>query len=134
MSARRRMAVVKTGRGLAGFTLLEVLIALAILAILMSGLIKIAANNTRNLRFLENATIAEQVAQNRLLQLRLDEDKPEAGDGWDEMAGRRWYWQIFRGAGHPIGAGVRRYRVRVFPEGEKTPYADLVGYIADPHE
>lgn len=132
MSARRRMAVVKTGRGLAGFTLLEVLIALAILAILMSGLIKIAANNTRNLRFLENATIAEQVAQNRLLQLRLDEDKPEAGDGWDEMAGRRWYWQISRGAGHPIGAGVRRYRVRVFPEGEKTPYADLVGYIADP--
>lgn len=113
----------------AGFTLLEVLIALSILAILMTGLIKIAANNTRNLWFLENTTIAEQVAQNRLLQLRLAEDKPEAGDGWEEMAGRRWYWQVSRAVAHSLGDGVWRYRVQVFLEGEKTAYVDLVGYV-----
>lgn len=114
-----------------GFTLLEVLIALSILAILMSGLIKIAASNTRNLWLLENTTIAEQVAQNRLLQLRLANDRPEAGDGWEEMAGRRWYWQVSATAGDSLGAGLRRYRVRVFLEGEQAAYVDLVGYVAE---
>ncbi|AEF99351.1 type II secretion system minor pseudopilin GspI [Methylomonas methanica] len=113
-----------------GFTLLEVLIALSILAILMTGLIKIAANNTQNLWFLENTTLAEQVAQNRLLQLRLAENKPETDDGWEEMAGRRWYWQVSRAVAHSLGDGVWRYRVQVFLEGEKTAYVDLVGYVA----
>lgn len=112
-----------------GFTLLEVLIALSILAILMTGLLKIAANNTTNLRFLENTALAEQVAQNRLLQLHLADDKPETGDGWEEMAGRRWYWQVSRSARGP-GDGLWRYRVQVFLEGEQSAYVDLVGYVA----
>lgn len=114
-----------------GFTLLEVLIALSILAILMTGLIKIAANNTRNLWFLENTTLAEQVAQNRLLQLRLVDDKPEADEGWDDMAGRRWHWRISRAVGHVLGTGVWRYRVQVFLDAEQAPYVDLIGYVAD---
>ncbi|MCQ8103506.1 type II secretion system minor pseudopilin GspI [Methylomonas sp. SURF-2] len=122
-SSRRRQA---------GFTLLEVLIALAILAILMSALIKIAANNIRNLGFLENATLAEQVAHNRLLQLRLTEERPETAEGWEDMAGRRWFWRISRSVGHGMGRGVLRYRVQVFADGEKTPYVELIGYVPEP--
>lgn len=112
-----------------GFTLLEVLIALSILAILMLGLIKIAANNTRNLWLLENTIIAEQVAQNRLLQLRLAADRPEQDDGWEDMAGRHWYWQLARAVEQPLGKSVWRYQVQVFLEGEQAPYVDLVAFL-----
>lgn len=111
-----------------GFTLLEVLIALSILAILMTGLIKIAAQNTQNLWYLENSLIAEQVAHNRLLALQLGEARPEQDDGWDSMAGRRWFWQIQRQRVSAL-VGVTAYRIKVFREGEASPYIDFLGYL-----
>jgi general secretion pathway protein I len=106
-----------------GFTLLEVLIALAILAIVMVSAIKITAENIKNLWYLENKTLAAIIAGNHAVQLRLDKEKPENQDGWDQMAGRRWYWQIKRGTS--TVAGVWRYRIEVFLEGDKSPYFSL---------
>jgi general secretion pathway protein I len=106
-----------------GFTLLEVLIALAILAIVMVSAIKITAENIKNLWYLENKTLAAIIAGNHAVQLRLDKEKPENQDGWDQMAGRRWYWQIKRGTS--AVAGVWRYRIEVFLEGDKSPYFSL---------
>lgn len=111
-----------------GFTLLEVLIALALLAILMAGLIKITADNTQNLWYLENKTLAATIAANHAVQLRLDKEKPESLDGWETMAGRRWYWQAKRGVS-PVMGGVWRYSVEVFLEGDKLPYGGLVSLI-----
>ena len=114
----------------AGFTLLEVLIALALLAILMAVLIKISADNTQNLWYLENKTIAAQVAANHAVQLRLDREAPEKSDGWDSMAGRRWYWQARRDVAGTLDSGVRRYRIEVFLEGDQAPYAGLISFVA----
>ncbi|WP_292428800.1 type II secretion system minor pseudopilin GspI [Methylobacter sp.] len=110
-----------------GFTLLEVLIALAILAILMVSAIKITAENIKNLWYLENKTIASIIASNHAVQLRLDKEKPESQDGWDQMAGRRWYWQIKRNTN--VIAGVWRYRIEVFLEGDKAPYFSLISDV-----
>lgn len=115
--------------GSGGFTLLEVLIALALLAILMSGLIKITADNTKNLWYLENKTIAATIAANHAVQLRLGKETPEALDGWDNMAGRRWYWQAKRDVTPAMGGGVLGYRIEVFLEGDKAPYAGLISYL-----
>ncbi len=117
-----------------GFTLLEVLIALALLAILMAGLIKITADNTKNLWYLENKTIAATIAANHAAQLRLATEKPENQDGWEEMAGRRWYWQAKRGVTPGIGGSVWDYRIEVFLEGDKSPYAGWLSYIPVGHE
>jgi len=111
-----------------GFTLLEVLIALAILAIVMVSAIKITADNINNLWYLENKTLASMVASNHAVQLRLATVNPETLDGWDEMAGRRWYWQIKRS--YSDLAGVWRYRIEVFLEGDKQPLISLLSDIS----
>ena len=111
-----------------GFTLLEVLIALAILAILMVSAIKITADNINNLWYLENKTLAAIVASNHAVLLRIDKNRPEILDGWDEMAGRRWYWQIKRDLSNITG--LWRYRIDVFLEGDKEPLVGLFSNIS----
>ena len=113
----------------AGFTLLEILIALAILAILMLGLLKIASDNTRNLSHIENKTLATIIATNHATLLRLGKEKPEQDDGWEMQAGRRWYWQ----ANRPVTSsnGLWRYRISVYLEGDKEPYTELISFIPE---
>lgn len=111
-----------------GFTLLEVLIALAILAILMVSAIKITSDNIKNLWYLENKTLAAIVASNHAVLLRIDKDRPETLDGWDEMAGRRWYWQIKRDLSNITG--IWRYRIDVYLEGDKEPLMGLFSNIS----
>ena len=111
-----------------GFTLLEVLIALAILAILMVSAIKITSDNIKNLWYLENKTLAAIVASNHAVLLRIDKDRPETLDGWDEMAGRRWYWQIKRDFSNITG--IWRYRIDVYLEGDKEPLMGLFSNIS----
>lgn len=113
-----------------GFTLLEILIALAILAILMTGLLKIASDNTRNLWHIENKTLAAIIAANHATQLRLSKEKPEQEDGWETQAGRRWYWQVKRQVTTTLG--LWRYRISVYLAGDKEPYTELISFIPEP--
>ena len=111
-----------------GFTLLEVLIALAIMAILMVSAIKITSDNIKNLWYLENKTLAAIVASNHAVLLRIGKNRPETLDGWDEMAGRRWYWQIKRDLSNITG--IWRYRIDVYLEGDKEPLMGLFSNIS----
>ncbi len=114
-----------------GFTLLEILIALAVLAIIMISLIKITSDNSRNLWHVENKTLAGIIASNHITQLRLSEELPEQQDGWETMAGRKWYWQVQR----PVTSnalGLWQYTVNVFLEGDKDPYITMTSLIAKP--
>jgi general secretion pathway protein I len=114
-----------------GFTLLEILIALAVLAIVMISLIKITSDNSRNLWHVENKTLAGIIASNHITQLRLSAELPEQQDGWETMAGRKWYWQVQR----PVTSnalGLWQYTVNVFLEGDKEPYITLTSLIAKP--
>ena len=115
-----------------GFTLLEVLIAVAILAIVMIGLIKITSDNTRNLWHIENKTLATIIAENHATLLRLSREKPENQDGWETLSGRKWYWQTKRNVTKTLG--LWRYRITVFLEGDKEPYADLISFMPENHE
>ncbi|NOT12390.1 MAG: type II secretion system minor pseudopilin GspI [Methylococcaceae bacterium] len=112
---------------LQGFTLLEVLIALAILAIVMVSAIKITADNIKNLWYLENKTLASIIASNHAVQLHMVKEKPEKQEGWDQMAGRRWFWQIQRRASNL--SGLWRYRIDVSLEGEKEAYFSLISDV-----
>ena len=77
------------------FTLLEVLVALAIFALVAASVLAASGRSLQTAARLEDKTLAMWIADNRLTELQLAETPP--GDGRDqgelEFAGRRWQWQ-----------------------------------------
>ena len=77
-----------------GFTLLEVMVALTIIALGMAAVIKTVASTTVNSAYLRDKTFAYWVAQNQMAELELTAAKPKIGfsDGNEKLAGVTWYW------------------------------------------
>lgn len=76
-----------------GFTLLEVLIALAVLAIGMLAVIDTAGTSTRIDSQLRDKTFAGWVAMNELTTLRLARSWPsDTQNGDADMGGQKWHW------------------------------------------
>lgn len=78
-----------------GFTLVEVLVAVAVLAIAMAAIITTMARQADNAGYLRQKTIAVWVAHNRLAELQLERSPPSTGrtEGRAEMSGAEWNWQ-----------------------------------------
>lgn len=79
----------------AGFTLLEVLVALAIFALVAASVLTATARSLQTASRLEDKTLAMWVADNQLSEMQLAQSPPAAGreQGEVEFAGRRWQWQ-----------------------------------------
>ncbi len=78
-----------------GFTLLEVLIALAIVAMSVGALLGTVTSSASNVIYLKDKTLAEWVALNRLAELRIDKNMPDLGKrkGNAVLGGMRWEWE-----------------------------------------
>jgi general secretion pathway protein I len=78
-----------------GFSLLEVMIALAVLAISLSALIDSAGSAAANTAHLQDKTFAHWVAMNQMAELRLSKQWPKTGTtkGEAEMVGQKWIWE-----------------------------------------
>ena len=111
-----------------GFTLLEVLIALAVVALAMLGLTRTAAIETQDFEALRVRTLAGYVAANVLTEIRLTGSLPATGrsDGHVELGARSWRWT--RDISGTPDAQVRRVDVHVFVEGANEPVASLSGF------
>lgn len=78
-----------------GFTLIEVLVALAIVVIGMSALLGAMTSAADTSIYLRDKMFAEWIALNRVEEVRLQFRKPGKGksDGEIEYAGRKWRWE-----------------------------------------
>lgn len=78
-----------------GFTLLEVMLAMAVFAIAGVALLGVADNNYKSISHLEEKMFANWVASNQLVEASLSKNWPPKNNkkGEVEMAGRTWYWQ-----------------------------------------
>ncbi|TDU31588.1 general secretion pathway protein I [Panacagrimonas perspica] len=101
MSLRKRRAArsslwLVVRRRDAGFTLIEVLVAVAVLAIAMAAVIGAMARQASNAGYLKQKTVAMWVAHNRLAELQLQTEPPDTGrsDGKAEMSGIEWRWDM----------------------------------------
>jgi general secretion pathway protein I len=64
----------------AGFTLIEVLVALGIVAVALTAGLKATASLTRNAQRQSDAVLAQLCAENELVRLRLAKQMPAVGD------------------------------------------------------
>ncbi len=117
-----------------GFTLLEVLVALAVLAFAMAALIKTGAENARAAAHLRDKTLAQWVAMNVIAEQRLAAKWPSKGTkrGREEMARHEWFWELR--TVETFDEDVRRLEVDVRPseDREQAPLASLVAFLSRP--
>ena len=88
------MNVIHAGRLQQGFTLIEVMIALTIIAISLGALLSTSGSQANNATYLKQKTLAHWVALNELAQIRISNEFPDVGDkkGSTTMANHDWYW------------------------------------------
>ena len=79
-----------------GFTLLELLVALAILSIVALTALKNNSSMIANASYLQDKTLAHWVAMNKVAELRLAGQLVVGGgqEGKAVMADRRWHWRV----------------------------------------
>jgi len=78
-----------------GFTLVEVLVALAIVALGSAAVMTALGTGSQSTSRLRERSYAEWVALNRLAEIRVSRDWPLASTeaGEETMAGQRWQWR-----------------------------------------
>ncbi|MDZ7584319.1 MAG: type II secretion system minor pseudopilin GspI [Thiobacillus sp.] len=114
-----------------GFTLIEVLVALAILAIALAAASRASAMMADSSVELRQRLLASWVAQNRLAELQARRAWPDAGtrEGEVEQAGLKLTWHETVSA--TPNRAFRRVEIRVGTAGrDGHALARLTGYLA----
>jgi general secretion pathway protein I len=83
----------------AGFTLVEVMVALAIVALALPALLLTLDQQIDGTAYLRDRSLAQIVASNRLTEVRLAlrsgrQNLPTRLSGSEEMADRDWFWSV----------------------------------------
>ena len=77
-----------------GFTLIEVLVALAIVTVGMAAVLSALTSSAHTVSYLRDKTFANWVALNQIALVRISGQLPAPGkgDGDVDFAGRKWHW------------------------------------------
>lgn len=109
-----------------GFSLIEALVALTVLAIATVGLIRAVETHIDSTRAMERRAAAMWVAENRLAEIQLRDSAANAPEA--ELLGQQWRVAVARM--RTADAAIDKIRIQVFAEGaERTPLASLDGFV-----
>lgn len=113
-----------------GFTLIEVLVAVVILAIALGAIISGMGRHAGNASYLKEKTLALWVAHNRLTEIELAPEWPPEGtsDGEVEMGGGEWKWFVEVKA--TPDDRLRRIDIRVQQADREGDLATLSAFVA----
>ncbi len=114
-----------------GFTLIEVMLAMAVFAVAGIALLSAASNNARNIGHLENKMFANWVASNQLVATSLTQAWPPKNNlkGDVELAGKSWYWQqkVIKTTDKDMRAIVMEVRLN---EDDELAISSLTTYVS----
>ena len=116
-----------------GFTLLEVMVALAILALALGAMIQAGGASARNVAMLRDQTLANWVALNKVNEALLLREWPEPGIHTDTiiLANREWYWELR--VSKTSDPELRRLEVAVRDQKGAAPLAELIAFKGRPN-
>lgn len=79
-----------------GFTLVEVMVALAIIGIALGATVQAVSVANNNAANLSQQTLARWVAMNQIVRVQMSGEFPNIGktSGTEEMANATWHWQV----------------------------------------
>ena len=110
------------------------MVALVILAVGMSALVKAAGGNAANATYLKTKTFAQWVAANKVNEIHIQQQWPSVGtqSGRIFYANVEWYWQV-KTINTP-DKDIRRIEVSVQQEAERDgdPLVTLTAFIGKP--
>ena len=113
-----------------GLTLLEVLVALVILAVALTAIIKATTENIRATAYLQEKTLALWVGLNPLNQARLGlldlPLAPEYRSVNEQILGRPWEWQGF--IKNTRNARIHEVHIKVFHLPDHRFISELTSY------
>jgi general secretion pathway protein I len=122
-------------RKISGFTLIEVLIALAILSIALTAIIKASSQNIRDTLYLQNKTIAHWVGLEVINKIRAHVLLVTAREKIHEentvMLNQQWHWQA--SIEKTPNPHIKEIKVTVAKMNEKNPLAQLTSYLYVPN-
>jgi len=116
-----------------GFTLVEILVALAIVAIALTAGMRALAQATDSASALKNRTLALWVAQNRLAAAQIAAPWPALGryEGEAEQAGTSFVWQAQ--VSTTPNPAFRKIEITVAePQAPDYALAQLTGFLGNP--
>ncbi len=113
-----------------GFTLIEILVALAVIAVALSAGMRAVAQSTDSATLLKQRTLALWVAQNRLAEAQLAPGGPAEGtrEGEAAQAGSRFRWR--ETVSRTPNPSFRKIELSVTdPATPDYALAQLIGYV-----
>ena len=118
-----------------GFTLIEVMVALAIIAIALASLIKASGSHTRSAAYLKSKTLAHYVAMNEITEIQISSAWPDIGERKKsaELAGVEWFWTRTVGKVGDENDYIRSLKFTVYADEDRSRnLAQVEAYIANP--
>jgi general secretion pathway protein I len=117
----------------AGFTLLEVLVALTIISLSLGALISTSGSHASSAGYLKQKTIAHWVAMNEITRLQVEQAWLDKGDtrGSTQMAGTEWFWT--RTVKETEDENAQQVEFRIYlDEDRESGLTRLIGYLSKP--
>jgi general secretion pathway protein I len=114
-----------------GFTLIEVLVALAIATLGLAAALSVVTNSARNAGYFRDRTFASWIAQNKITEARLGSTMPSVDktNGDLDYAGQKWKWE--QTVTQTEVPGLRRIDVSVRSADAEaaSPLATVTGFV-----
>ena len=117
-----------------GFTLLEILVALAVMSIVVLGFLRGNSVMIANADYLRQKTMAHWVAMNRATEIRLAAQwlSGEGAEGEELMGDRRWHWRATGKLSPDPEVQIITIAVRPADQQKASPLASLTMFLAKP--